>query len=413
MVMYANQLPPEAIGIPNQSIDASIAMPAISRAEMIENYQNTMLEADYNANNKPIHRVAGSAQMAYGAGQVAGVFNKNLLPSHVTSKAVGSVASKVASNGAVGQTLAKGVGSLAGATVAPAFIGLDVYNANKSAKSNKKAMLAAYMPEIIQTFGKEPEQVKEDDLYALAKLYDKNGNPQLQHSLEKIDGSVGHKFAVSAATTVATTALLSPLGLFAIPAGIALAVTGIPDKVLGGIIGNISGHDRSETGHEALQRLGANAQANGGVAAADVIDVLKAGDKNLSEALDAYAHNVAGTAYDKIKSPAQKAYVVQSSMPQFLMATHQIAEEINQGVMQPTRILSLNTKELVAGGIMSLNAQTSQDIMREQALPATPTTSLQGGTIEREFMARAQGMGAQQAGLLAQSQAGNILEAQR
>ncbi len=408
MQTYANTLPPQAIGTPNQAVNASIAMPPLSRADMVNNYRNTMMEEHLAAGNTKMHQIAGGAHTAYGLGQVAGAFNQNLKPGHVTGKAVGAVASKVASDGKTGQMIAKGVGGLAGAAVAPAFIGLDVYNANKDAKTNKKNMLAAHTPEIMQTFGKEPEDIKEDDLYALAKYHEKNGNPQLQHNLDKIDGSVGHKFATSAATTVATTALLSPLGLFAIPAGIALAITGIPDKVLGGIIANISGHDPSETGHEALERMGRNAQANGGVAAGDVIDVLKAGDKNLSEALDAYADKVAGKKYDKIDSIAEKAHVVQSTMPQLMMASHHIAQEINEGVMEPTRVLSLNTKELVAGGIMSVHEQTANDIMREQAVPmnnAVPFNRVQGGAIEHAYMARANGMGAQEAALAAQSQA--------
>lgn len=408
MQTYANQLPPQAIGNPNQAVSASIAMQPISRADMVQNYRNTMLEEHHAQGNTKMHQIAGGAHTAYGFGQVAGAFNQNLKPGHVTGKAVGAVASKVASNGKAGQMIAKGVGGLAGAAVAPAFIGLDVYNANRDAKTNKKNMLAAHTPEIMQTFGKNIEDVKESDLYALAKYQEKNGNPQLQHNLDKIDGSVGHKFATSAATTIATTALLAPLGLFAIPAGIALAITGIPDKVLGGIIANISGHDPSETGHEALERMGANAQANGGVTAKDVIDVLKAGDKNLSEALDAYAENIAGKKYDKIESLAEKAHIVQSSVPQLMMASHHMAQEINQGVMEPTRILSLNTKDIVSGGIMSLKEQTANDIMREQAVPLdniVPFNRVQGGAIEHEFMARANGMGAQQAALAAQSQA--------
>ncbi len=409
--VYANELPPQAAGSVTAAHPAGAAgtvIPnAVSYGELVQLHKERQeIRLDQQANSK--------AAMATTVAETGAS-----LATPMVAKAAGVA------------------GNVAGKLATPVALGVTAFSADRNAKMELKRLANDHLQDLVDKVGVDPRTAEDKDLEkALHTLAKMEGNEQLKDELNAIGSKVGTSVATSAAGTAASIAAATVMGGgvpgFIAGVGASIVGSGVADKAIQGM----TGIDPNDTGYKRVHRLTEKLQSGEGVAPADVVYVLTGGNKKEGESnagqLNRAIEKIAGKKFEDL-SPQMQAHTLAVHFPELLQASRQLALQINTGHSLPTDLLTMDTQQLAEGGAAAAIQQTQGRLMNGRGInvvmpeetpqfsgddhyesAGVPLTAVAPAGAEHQFMqAREQGVGAQQAGVMAQAEQGQMQEVSR
>lgn len=265
-------------------------------------------------------------------------------------------------------------------------MGLAAFRGKRSQDAKLEDLTRIYLPEICEEFGIPPSKADEVTSDHLRWFAERPGNEQLLKEVQGIDQEITRKMTSSGAGIAGSIAAPLVVGAALTPfTGGLSAIAGIAVSMVGGVIAsttankavdNITGLDPNASGHKALKVMEQKLVQQQPIGAVDVLNVLKAGDDQLIEALDKQAGK--GKSFEDLHAEAQ-ARLLEEHHPELLDASHQLAYQINVGATLPTRLLTLDTVALSRTGAEGAHAMTAEDIMRGSGQSVLKPLEVPGG----------------------------------